>query len=156
MSVFRPLEIRLEEKTIRHEGLCWEWTAYVDEEDGYGRIGLHGKAIKAHRASFLVHRGEIPDGLHVLHSCDNPPCTNPDHLRLGTHEDNMADKKRRGRSSVEPGESPPKSKLTSSEVLDIRKKYGYGGCTYGNLAAEFGVSKATIGQIVRRVTWRHL
>lgn len=79
---------------------CWEWTAGTDRA-GYGRISLGGRGdrrlVGAHRASWQIVNGPIPDGLFVLHSCDNPPCVNPQHLRVGTNADNMADMVVRGR-----------------------------------------------------------
>lgn len=84
-------------------GGCWIWTSRRDRK-GYGRIGKSQgsrdstRMVFAHRWSYEIHKGEIPDGLFVLHSCDNPPCVNPDHLRVGTHQDNMRDMMDRGRS----------------------------------------------------------
>ncbi|MFJ9387747.1 HNH endonuclease signature motif containing protein [Nocardioides sp. NPDC101246] len=75
---------------------CWIWSAYRDEK-GYGSFGWNGKLIKAHRAAYELTFGPIPSGAHVLHSCDNPSCVNPDHLSLGTHTENMRQKVARGR-----------------------------------------------------------
>lgn len=75
---------------------CWLWTRYRDEH-GYGRTWFDGGHITAHRLAYILTHGEIPDGAHILHSCDNPPCVNPAHLRAGTRSDNMRDKVARGR-----------------------------------------------------------
>ena len=75
---------------------CWEWTDGCDG-DGYGVVGAGGKTVRAHRVAWEVAHGPIPDGVHVLHQCDNPPCINPAHLFLGTQADNMADKVAKGR-----------------------------------------------------------
>jgi hypothetical protein len=75
---------------------CWVWTAYLDER-GYGRVGFNGKVQYAHRVAYQLEVGPIPEGAHILHSCDNPPCVNPAHLRAGTRSDNMRDKVARGR-----------------------------------------------------------
>lgn len=75
---------------------CWTWIAGCDPQ-GYGTFGLDGKVQKAHRVSYQLAIGPIPAGAHVLHSCDNPPCVRPDHLRAGTRSDNMRDKVARGR-----------------------------------------------------------
>lgn len=76
---------------------CWEWQRSLNN-GGYGRSHFNGKQIKAHRLSFLLTHHEIPEGMLVLHKCDNPKCVNPDHLFLGTHYDNMQDMKAKGRA----------------------------------------------------------
>lgn len=78
------------------ESGCWLWRATGGRR--YGSLFVDGRREQAHRVSWLLHRGKIPDGLHVLHKCDTPLCVNPDHLFLGTHADNMADMKAKGRA----------------------------------------------------------
>lgn len=75
---------------------CWEWMAGKDS-DGYGGFFLSGKNEKAHRVAWMFRFGEIPEGLGVLHHCDNPGCVNPLHLFLGDHKTNMGDKAQKGR-----------------------------------------------------------
>lgn len=74
---------------------CWEWKGSLAK--GYGQFKVHGWTSRAHRVAYEIARGPIPDGMGVLHSCDNPRCVNPYHLRVGTHQDNMDDKRIRGR-----------------------------------------------------------
>jgi hypothetical protein len=81
---------------------CWLWTAsFTGKTHKYGQISVRGHIWKAHRLAYLLHNGEIPTGLHVRHTCDNPSCVNPDHLLAGTHQDNMRDAVERGRFFVE-------------------------------------------------------
>lgn len=80
----------------KSNGNCWEWEAGKDK-NGYGRIWYNNKNQTAHTVAYSVFVGEIPNGLHVRHSCDNPSCINPDHLILGTHAENMKDKTTRRR-----------------------------------------------------------
>lgn len=94
----RPLSERLI-SSVAARGDCLEWTGSLDRY-GYGKIGLQGRVEKAHRLSWLLHRGVIPDGLVVRHDCDNPRCVRIDHLRLGTQADNVADRERRGRGAT--------------------------------------------------------
>lgn len=76
---------------------CWEWTGWR-KETGYGRVRIDGRILYAHRVSWILANGPIPDDLRVLHRCDNPPCVNPDHLFLGTQGDNNADRDAKGRN----------------------------------------------------------
>ena len=86
---------------------CWEWNGYRSS-DGYGQFTLFGKAWRAHRASHVLFTGEIPDGYFVLHSCDNPPCVNPAHLRAGTAKENAQDMVARGRAGRHMRQKCPK------------------------------------------------
>lgn len=91
--------LRAEERfwlAVDTSGDCWLWTKATDR-DGYGKILVDGKRIGAHRLSYLLHYGEIPNGLHVMHTCDNPPCVRPEHLTLGTMADNIRDSIAKGR-----------------------------------------------------------
>ena len=96
---FTSLEERYWSKVVKHDG-CWEWTAGTRQNGGYGVIATPGKSVArggtgrqlvAHRLSWEIHNGPIPENLLVLHRCDNPPCTNPEHLYLGTQKDNVRD-----------------------------------------------------------------
>lgn len=130
---------------------CWLWTGAVNPH-GYGQITIDGQTVRAHRVSYEAYKGKIPGRSHVLHKCDIPSCVNPEHLFLGTHQDNMRDMKAKGRHKVLKGQDSKSSKLTDSDVVFIRKNHGYAA----ELAITFNVSKRTIEQIQRGQTWKHL
>lgn len=132
---------------------CWEWQASTGHF-GYGWIAWGKRPEHAHRVSWLLTYGEIPDRLFVLHSCDNPSCVNPKHLFLGTHLDNARDKEAKGRHIPAKGERHGCSKLTRIQVEEIRMRYIPGKVTQKMLAKEYGVTQAMIGNIVRGDNWR--
>lgn len=146
-----------ESSSIFYNGTrCWEWNGSRHGK-GYGHLQVGRSNHKAHRVSYVVAFGNIPQGLQALHHCDNPPCTNPDHLFLGTNQDNVSDKVRKGRqarsgpTSPARGESNGKHKLTNAQIEDIRRRYAYKGIggedTY-QLAKAFGVHSSHISRIV--------
>lgn len=143
-------------KRVDRTGECWVWTKSVDS-CGYGHLRFYGKLMKAQRVSWILQYGDIPDGMHVLHRCDNPPCVRVDHLFLGTHRTNMADMASKGRAASSVGDANSGSRLSESDVLEIRGRVvvGNGGNTFA-LAKEYGVSAATISMIARRKTWSHI
>lgn len=134
---------------------CWEWQG--SKRNGYGRIWSDGKMVRAHRVSFVIHFGAIPNGLFVLHHCDNPGCVNPKHLFLGTQAENMKDCRDKGRSTglmafYGKGSECPSAKLTEEDVREIRRRND----TQDRIAKEFGVCQKTISNIMRRVNWKHV
>ena len=127
---------------------CWEWTAKKNCW-GYGQITVSNRRNKlAHRISYELRHGPIPDGLWVLHRCDNPGCVNPDHLFLGTHEDNMADRSAKDRHFH--GETHPMAKLTDVDVRQIRSTTGV---TQREIAEQFGVNRSVICRIRNGSLW---
>lgn len=136
---------------------CWLWCGYTSAA-GYGQIGT-GKArgtIYAHRYSYEHFKGHIPDGLYVLHSCDQPACCNPDHLSVGTHADNMAQMNERDRrAKAHPnarGELNHEAKLTEAAVKDIRS----GRMSIAAFATLYGVNTRTVECAAKRKTWKHV
>ena len=139
---------------VRKTDTCWLWTGSCDR-DGYGRFWSNKFNVSAHRYSYQIHYGFIPDGLFVLHSCDTPACVNPDHLWLGTNQDNMDDMVNKGRCIRAKGENSGNAKMTINQVRSIREKHKR-KITYKELANEYGVTKQNIGAVVNRKTWRHV
>lgn len=163
-------------KVVKRRG-CWGWLgARTYWRGGYGVLGRGGRSqglVLAHRASWEIHRGPIPDGMCVLHKCDNPPCTNPAHLFLGSKRDNARDMvgkgrrpdvARRGREhhysgvptgtrgKFPSGAAHPRARLTAADVRVIRKSYPT--MSLRKLANCFGVHHATIFAIIHRKSWR--
>jgi predicted XRE-type DNA-binding protein len=136
---------------------CWEWTASLSRL-GYGMVRYNDKTKYTHRLSFIIHHNrEIEDGKHILHSCDNRKCVNPNHLREGTHQENMGDKMERGRHNNGPprlGEKHPNHKLTWEIVETIKRRFNEETITHKQLAEEYGVGRATVSDILKGRTWR--
>lgn len=136
-------------------GRCWEWTAATNDH-GYGVLRPAGQRsgpnVKAHRYSAELAGMDI-DGRHVLHSCDNPPCVNPAHLRPGTDAANMADAKERDRIPL--GSERANARLVESQVSEIKQRLAAGE-RQKDMAPDYGVCPGTIGAIARGVTWRHV
>ncbi len=140
------------EEAVERDG-CWTWLGFKNKK-GYGMFWLKGSMRYAHRVAWTLERGPIPADLQVCHHCDNPPCVRPDHLFLGTAKANVHDSMKKGRCLRARGERVAGSKLSGFEVLEIRKKYRPG--LGPKLAAEFGINRMTVTQIIRRDTWKHI
>lgn len=130
---------------------CWEWTAAYGS-NGYGQFRV-GKMGSAHRASYEIHKGDIPAGVCVLHKCDNPKCVNPDHLFLGTKADNAADMNAKNRQARQKGSKHGRSKLTDLQVEEIRELHSLGNYTQRYLGRLFGVSYQQVSRIVNNKRW---
>ena len=142
------VEGRLLSKVQKTE-TCWLWLA-DKVTGGYGRIKV-GRGLKlAHRVSYELFVGKIPNGMQVLHSCDNPPCVNPKHLFLGNDRINVDDKIRKKRHCF--GENHPKAKITEKDVFLIRSS----DLSKNQLAKAFGLTAQSISDILLRKSWRHL
>ena len=150
------LEERFWAKVDRSNGpdACWEWQG--SKSGGYGLFSIDRIAHKASRVAYTFTKGPITDGLFVLHSCDNPPCCNPEHLRLGTYRDNTDDKMKRGRARSGIGERHGSAKLTENEVREIYRNYSSGFENISQLATRFNMDFSTIHSIVTGESWKHL
>lgn len=133
---------------------CWEWKGYKDKK-GYAKLSCIAKAGTSYgnRASWMIRNGKIQDGLCVLHKCDNPECTNPDHLFLGEKKDNSLDMVEKNRSLK--GSRHKKAKLKETDILNIRNMIN-NGITYKTIAEQFGVYFSTIQKIKSNKTWKHV
>lgn len=167
----------------RGDNECWEWKAGRDK-DGYGQFSVGYVGTRAHRFSFLLHHGDIPRGMKVCHTCDNPPCANPKHLWLGTADDNNKDMKNKGRCAtgaqngahtqphrratgdrhwsklypekISKGSQQSQSRLSETIVKQIRDLVGRGCWTQAAAARNYGVSQTRISQIIKRKCWKHI
>jgi hypothetical protein len=130
---------------------CWEWRGNRNAA-GYGLL-FSPAGSSAHRYSYERFIGPIPDGLHVRHTCDNPPCCNPAHLLVGTHQDNVDDKMSRDRQPR--GTKHARAKLREDQVREIRRlsALGYSRCELGRM---FGVAPGAIHAVATYQTWRHV
>lgn len=137
---------------------CWVWMANRNNK-GYGLFRPGGTAPKrlSHRLAYEAIHGRIPKGAIILHSCDNPACVNPDHLRPGTHKDNVADMDKRGRRVTSPmrGEDNPYSKMTDEKVIGIRTDY-INGLPLDAICRRYGCSDNAVGDYLNGRSWKHL
>lgn len=144
------LEARLLKKVTKTEG-CWLW-AGATVGKGYGTIGTSKGVKLSHRVAYELYVGPIPEGLFVLHRCDTPNCVNPEHLFVGTNQDNMTDMMAKGRGNKPRGTQVNKAKLTDWAVKAIRTV----DMTANDLADIFSVSPDTIYRVRNNRTWKHL
>ena len=138
---------------VRADG-CWIWTGSKHVRGRYGTVGLMGKTWMAHRASWMLFRGEDPGTLCICHKCDVGMCVNPDHLFLGTVTDNCRDMERKGRARHPVGERHGRARLTwraAADILALHKQ----GVPIRELSRRFGVARPSIDRIVHGVGWVH-
>ncbi|MBP8124936.1 MAG: HNH endonuclease [Caldilineaceae bacterium] len=147
----RTAEERFWEQVEMPEG-CWIWTGGTAQ--GYGSFYIGDGKVGAHRYSWELRNGPIPDEMLVCHSCDNPVCVNPAHLFIGTPQENMDDKAAKGRGRWAVGEKNGRAKITKEAVLKMRADYPEK--TQKQIAEETGVSQTQVSQIIRRKTWTHI
>lgn len=148
----QTLQEGFEKFVIKNPVGCWNWKGCAPKNPGYGQFRTNMKLIRAHRASWIIHFGEIPNGMFVLHKCDNKICSNPDHLFLGNDLENNKDAYQKGINKIlwANGENNPKAKLNKQQVEEIRK------LNISNVAISkiYKVSPNTIGRIRRNLTWK--
>jgi hypothetical protein len=140
----RSLEFRLKQKIEIKLNGCWEWKGYRGPK-GYGEIQINHEKVRTHRLSFLIYKGEIPEGQIIMHLCDNPPCLNPDHLKLGTIRENNLDSYKKGRS---------KRKLKVENVLEIKQSKFVNRYAIIRFAEKFNVKEKTVQKVLNGETWK--
>jgi len=138
---------------VKKTKTCWLWRGGIQQNTGYGQYTSKRKNQGAHRVSWILHFGEIPKGLFVLHKCDVKICVNPKHLFLGTQLDNMRDMHKKGRQPNLKGENCHHAKLNWKKVNQIRQLRIFKNLTYEKLARMFGISPGAILKIIKQKTW---
>ncbi len=141
---------------------CWEWTG-ARTPDGYGFMfagplyEIDTRWVRSNRLSYEMHKGPIPEGLSVLHHCDNPPCVNPAHLYAGTQQQNVKDRatRKRGKEHRQGGESNDNAKLTEADIPTIIEMVR-AGKRQGVVGTIFGISQQHVSRIVHGHSWAHL
>lgn len=154
MPVAEPFSVKYE---IAPATGCWVWKGAKDRW-GYGVARAPGRVwMRAHRFSYEIHHGVVPDGKMVCHHCDNPPCVNPDHLYAGDQKSNMNDMVRRGRQATPEmkGSKNPNAKLDEEAVREIRRLH-QNGATNVAIGKMFGVTHQMVSLIVRGKKWSHI
>lgn len=132
---------------------CWTWTGTKNPQ-GYGAIRYRGKGSFAHRMSYEIHKGQIPTGQYVCHTCDNPSCVNPKHLFLGTPKDNSDDMRNKKRNVILQGIKNGNARLTPDKVLEMRQLFGI--LSLNALATRYSVSQKTVLNVKQGKIWKHV
>lgn len=138
-------------------GPCWLWTA-SKRNKGYGAFAytVNGHLVqdRAHRFSYVLHAGHIPDGLFVLHRCDVPRCCNPSHLFVGTNDENIRDMLSKGRHAR--GTDHHAAKMDEIKIRSLRADYATGNISLSRLARKYGLALGNTHRIVQRKAWKHV
>ena len=135
------------------KGGCWLWQG-SKWYGGYGQFSCDGETTGAHRASWEIHNGSIPENMCVLHKCDVRDCVNPDHLFLGTYLDNNRDRDKKGRGYS--GDRHLWTKISKQDVLNIRKYFKGERGELQKISKQYGVTASAIRHIVKRRSWKHV
>ena len=151
-ELFTPLLKQAFDQRTERGSACWIWKGAVDK-NGYGLFRVQGKTTRVARFLWQVNNDRrLTSDEHVLHSCDNPCCVNPEHLHLGSHAQNMADMAAKGRANRPIGAANGRARLTPEQVLSIRAEAA-AGVTQGVLSTRYGVSRGAIYHVLAGRTW---
>lgn len=140
-------------KYVKKTRKCWLWTG-SKSGGGYGQFWTNNIMVKAHRFSWELHNGKIPQDMLICHTCDIKNCVNPSHLFLGTGQDNAKDRESKGRGNQPKGEKHYRAKLSETEVKKIRMLHKKSKRTQEQLAAQYGVAQSLISRIVNNELWK--
>lgn len=132
---------------------CWNWKKYINK-GGYGVINIMGSNYSSHRVSYVLYINDIVDDICVCHKCDNRKCINPNHLFLGTYQDNISDMIGKGRRKDTKHENNGRALLTKDDVINIRLNYKPRIITAKILAKKYNVSEYTIRAIIYNKIWK--
>ena len=155
-KIFNSAKKYYENHIIKHsDDLCWEWIGRKNKK-GYGEATYHHNRIMAHRLSWIIHNGPIPDKKWILHKCDNPQCTNPVHLFLGDCLINNRDMKAKDRYNSPKGSDCYKAKLTEEQVIKIKYLLLNKELNHSQIAKIFNVHSTTIYSIDKKKNWKHI
>lgn len=133
---------------------CWLWRGGKNRR-GYGKFGIGHKTIIASRYSYEIYKGKITENMLICHTCDNPPCVNPDHLWQGTNSDNIRDSFKKCRSVIRKGEENSNAKLTEKNVLEIRELFK-NNHKVKDIACNYDITTNYCRAICMRTTWKHI
>jgi hypothetical protein len=136
-------------------GSCWTWRG-ATQKDGYGILTYQRKFYLAHRLSYLLAHGIVPDGLNICHTCDNPVCVNPDHLFAGTQLDNVRDMINKSRQVNLKGSSHGMAKLTEAQVSAIRAEYVPYVVTSRHLSDKYCITVSSVKSVLQHRQWKHV
>ncbi|MFA5572537.1 MAG: HNH endonuclease signature motif containing protein [Candidatus Bathyarchaeia archaeon] len=156
-SLMTPAEDRFWQNVDKKgEDECWNWTGCFCTGN-YGTLSVNKRQTRAHRYAWELHNGSIPEGLIVLHSCDNPACCNPNHLSVGTPKDNTQDMLCKNRRHDNKGTKNANAKLTENSVQAIRGLYKYSPrFTQAKLGELFGVALSVVNRVINYKIWKHV
>lgn len=143
LEVTDELRRRFMQKVDQSEG-CWDWCG-ASRGNGYGAIKVNGKVVDAHRVSYVIHKGPVPVGKLVMHSCDNRTCVNPEHLSLGDCKDNHNDAIAKG--LVKPFRPKRSEPLTVEQVDEIRLQYER-GVGIIELSRKFNIARTSLRRVL--------
>lgn len=139
---------------------CWQWQ--LSDKSKYGKMTITSNkkqtSFSAHRLAYFIYYGVDPIGNIILHSCDNPKCVNPNHLSLGTSQDNSKDmiQKGRGLNQFEGGEKHHHARLTAEIVIELRKLFAEGSHSVSELSNKYNIDPSAISRIINRKRWNHI